>query len=114
MKLLFDHHLSRKLATRLADIFPESSHVALHGLDAADDLIIWTFARNNGYTIVTKDSDFNDVATLRGAPPKIIWLRIGNCTTTEAEQTLRGHAVVLHHFFTSPTDVLLEITRTTH
>lgn len=84
MTLLLDHHLSRKLVTRLADLFPQASHVALHGLDAADDLVIWTFARTHGYTIVTKDSDFNDVSTLRGAPPQIIWLRIGNSTTSRA------------------------------
>jgi predicted nuclease of predicted toxin-antitoxin system len=38
MKLLFDHHLSRKLVARVADLFPESSHVVLHGLDQASDL----------------------------------------------------------------------------
>jgi predicted nuclease of predicted toxin-antitoxin system len=75
MKLLFDHHLSRKLVARVADLF-ESSHVVLHGLDQASDLEVWTFARANGYTIVTKDNDFNDLSTLLGAPPKIIWLRI--------------------------------------
>lgn len=37
MKLLFDHHLSRKLVRRLEDRFPESSHVVYHGLDDADD-----------------------------------------------------------------------------
>ena len=30
MKLLFDHHLSRKLVTRLADQFPDASHVVFH------------------------------------------------------------------------------------
>jgi predicted nuclease of predicted toxin-antitoxin system len=113
MKLLFDHHLSRKLIDRLADIFPDASHVALHRLDAADDIRIWTFARDQDYTIVTKDSDFNDVSALRGAPPKIVWLRIGNCTTGEVEQTLRRHAVVIRDFIASPNDIILEITRYT-
>jgi hypothetical protein len=71
-----NHHLSRKLVARVADLFPESSHVVFHGLDQASDIDIWTFARANGYTIVTKDNDFNDLSTLLGAPPKIIWLRI--------------------------------------
>jgi predicted nuclease of predicted toxin-antitoxin system len=66
VKLLFDHHLSRKLVGRLADVFPASSHVAFHHLDQAEDSAIWNFARTHAYTIVTKDSDFNDLSTLRG------------------------------------------------
>ena len=54
MKLLFDHHLSRKLVARIADQFPASSHVVFHGLDQAKDADVWMFARANGYTIVTK------------------------------------------------------------
>lgn len=109
MKLLFDHHLSRKLVTRLADVFPGSSHVVFHGLDTADDIIIWTFARTNDYTIVTKDADFNDVTTLRGAPPKIVWLRIGNSTTTQVGQVLRAHAEIVRQFISTSTDTILEI-----
>lgn len=109
MKLLFDHHLSRKLVARLADQYPASSHVVFHGLDHADDVDIWTFARTNGYTIVTKDNDFNALSALRGIPPKIIWLRIGNSTTAHVEQVLRRHATLIATFITHPTDVILEI-----
>jgi predicted nuclease of predicted toxin-antitoxin system len=58
MKLLFDHHLSRKLVTRLQDCFPDASHVVLHGLEQADDMVIGSFARTHGFVIVTKDSGF--------------------------------------------------------
>lgn len=109
MRLLFDHHLSRKLVPRLSDRYPAASHVALHGLDRAEDSAIWGFARNNGYTIVTKDSDFNDMSTLRGAPPKIIWIRIGNCTTATIEQILRTHYAAIEHFVTHSTEHILEI-----
>jgi predicted nuclease of predicted toxin-antitoxin system len=109
MKLLFDHHLSRKLVMRLADLYPDASHVAFHKLDAADDIDIWHFARQHGFTIVTKDSDFNDVSTLRGAPPKIIWLRIGNSTTAQVEQVLRAHAMNIRAFVDNPDETILEI-----
>lgn len=109
MKLLFDHHLSRKLVARLTDRFAHTSHVVFHGLAQADDIVIWTFARTNGYTIVTKDNDFNDLSALRGAPPKIIWLRIGNSTTARVEQVLRIHAKLIETFINHPTDVILEI-----
>jgi predicted nuclease of predicted toxin-antitoxin system len=109
MKLLFDHHLSRKLVARLADCFPDASHIVFHSLETAHDIDIWQFARNNGYTIVTKDADFKDVSTLRGAPPKVIWLRIGNSTTKRVEEVLRLHANAIRMFINNPDDVILEI-----
>jgi predicted nuclease of predicted toxin-antitoxin system len=39
--------------------------------------------------LVTKDSDFSDLSVLRGFPPKVLWLRLGNCTTDDIERTLR-------------------------
>jgi predicted nuclease of predicted toxin-antitoxin system len=109
MTLLFDHHLSRKLVGRLVDRFPGSSHVVLHGLERADDVVIWSFARTNGFTIVTKDADFNDMSTLRGAPPKIIWIRIGNCTTATIEHFIRTYATEIEQFITQSPESLLEI-----
>ena len=109
MKLLFDHHLSRKLVGRLDDLFPASSHVVFHGLSNAEDDAIWRFAGQQDYTIVTKDSDFNDLSALRGAPPKVIWIRIGNCTTTEVEVLLRRHAPAIGQFLSNTSERLLEI-----
>ena len=109
MKLLFDHHLSRKLVARLEDLFPDTSHVAFHGLSDAEDRAIWAFAEREGYTIITKDSDFNDLSALRGAPPKVIWIRIGNCTTSEVANLLRSHASPIKHFLADPGERVLEI-----
>jgi predicted nuclease of predicted toxin-antitoxin system len=91
MKLLFDHNISPRLAARLADVFAGSSHVSYHGLDRATDVEVWEFARGNGYCLVTKDSDFQDLSLLRGFPPKVIWLRAGNCTMAAIEALLRQH-----------------------
>lgn len=91
MKLLLDHNLSFKLVAQLADLFPHISHVYTHGLDEVGDVVVWEFARREGYTLVTKDSDFNDLIPLRGFPPKVVWLRIGNCKTREVEALLRLH-----------------------
>jgi predicted nuclease of predicted toxin-antitoxin system len=109
MKLLFDHHLSRKLVGRLADLFPQSSHVVMHGLDRAEDVDIWQFARDEGYLIVTKDSDFNDVVMLRGVPPKIIWIRVGNCTTATVETIIRRNYPLIEVFYHDPQSAILEI-----
>jgi predicted nuclease of predicted toxin-antitoxin system len=74
MKLLFDQNLSPKLVTRLANLFPDSSHVHSVGLDCADDDTVWKHARLNGFAFVTKDEDYNNLSVLRGSPPKVIWL----------------------------------------
>ena len=58
MKLLFDHNLSPRLVNRLAELFPESTHVYLLGMDQVDDREIWNHAKNNDFTIVTRDSDY--------------------------------------------------------
>ena len=91
MKLLLDHNLSPRLIGRMTDVFVGSSHVTFHALDKANDVEVWQFARDNGFTLVTKDSDFYDLSLLRGFPPKVVWLRIGNCTTTAIEVLLRDH-----------------------
>jgi predicted nuclease of predicted toxin-antitoxin system len=91
MKLLFDHNLSPRLVSRLADIFPESNHVDNLGLAQVDDSEIWVYAQNNDFAIATKDSDYNELLMLRGFPPKIIWIRRGNCSTSEIEAMLRTH-----------------------
>lgn len=78
MKLLLDENLSRRVVPFLQDHFPGTSQVALLGLENADDRIIWNYARDNDFVIVTKDSDFFEMASLFGQPPPIIWLKIGN------------------------------------
>ena len=96
MRLLFDENLSPHLVRRLTDIYPGAIHVSTVGLETANDLAVWAFANSNHLTIVTKDADFGDLGHARGFPPKVIWLRLGNCTTREIEHSLRrSHPVVL-------------------
>jgi predicted nuclease of predicted toxin-antitoxin system len=84
--------LSFKLCERLSDIFPASVQARTIGLDRADDLLLWDYARNGGFTLVSLDADFAELSILRGAPPKVIWLRCGNQPTDYVEQLLRQHA----------------------
>ncbi|MEZ2232590.1 DUF5615 family PIN-like protein [Microcoleus sp.] len=99
MKLLFDHNLSPRLVNRLADIFPNSNHVDNLGLAQVDDSDVWLYAENNDFAIATKDSDYNELLMLRGFPPKIIWLRRGNCSTSEIEAILRRHITDIQTLF---------------
>ena len=87
--LLFDQNISPRLVTLLADLYPESVHVSTIGLGNALDIEIWEYARDNNYMIVTKDADFSELGVVRGFPPKVIWIRRGNCSTREIESILR-------------------------
>ena len=91
MKLLFDHNLSPRLVNRLADVYPDSQHIFLLGLEQAEDRVVWEYARQYEFVLVTRDSDFNELSVLRGFPPKVIWIRRGNCATHEIEEILRVH-----------------------
>lgn len=91
MKLLFDQNLSPRLVNRLADLYPDSQHVSFIGLDQADDRAVWEYANQNDFTVVTRDSDFSDLSILRGFPPKVVWIRRGNCSTNQIEEILRSH-----------------------
>lgn len=90
MRLLFDQNLSPRLVEALSDLYPGSSHVSTLGLDRASDKEIFVRARDEGYAIVTKDADFSDLSQSEGSPPKVIRLRLGNCTTSEIEAMLRS------------------------
>jgi predicted nuclease of predicted toxin-antitoxin system len=108
-RLLFDNNISHRILPKISDLFPDSAHVMLESLDEASDLDVWKFARDNALTIVTKDSDFNDLVAFRGTPPRVIWLRLGNCRVVDIEQTLRSNSTVIRDFFDDPDGGILEI-----
>jgi predicted nuclease of predicted toxin-antitoxin system len=82
----------RKLINRLADVFPESSHVVFHGLSENTDTEIWEFAKAHDFCIVTQDADFAERSRLYGSPPKVAGLRCGNTSTGEVESLIRSGA----------------------
>lgn len=109
MKLLLDQNLSPRLCDRLRDVWTEVVHVRAVGLAAADDSAVWAYARRHGFTIVSKDGDFSGRSFLFGAPPKVIWLVLGNCSTSEIERRLRGHRQEIETFIAEPDTTLLVI-----
>ncbi len=109
MKLLLDHNISHKLVVRLADVFPGSTQTRLLNFGRTNDPQLWLFAKTHGYVFVTKDSDVAELAILRGAPPKIIWLRIGNCKTAVVERVLRANVRAIADFVEDPEQIVLEL-----
>jgi predicted nuclease of predicted toxin-antitoxin system len=98
MKLLFDENLPPRLVPLLADIYPASVHVRDVGLKNVPDEMVWQYAQANGLIIVSKDSDFHHRSLLFGFPPKVIWIRRGNCSVQEIEAILRDHQAEIEEF----------------
>ena len=98
MRFLFDQNLSPKLVLLLADLFPNSVHVRDLGLEAADDQSVWDYAGSQGFVIVSKDSDMHQRSFLFGAPPKVVWVRLGNCSTSDVADLLRLHVHTIEEF----------------
>ena len=109
MKLLFDQNLSFRLCDLIADLFPASNHVGLLGLSEADDRNVWDHAKARGFTIVSQDVDFAEMAAVLGSPPKVIWLRAGNQSTAAISTLLRRHAELIVAFGNDDGATCLEI-----
>jgi len=107
VRLLFDQNLSRHLVDRLRTEYPESLHVISVGLDAVDDREIWDYAGEHDLVIVSKDSDYRQLAFVLGPPPKAIWLRVGNDGTEAIGRLLAESVEMVERFGASPDEALL-------
>ncbi|HEX7049054.1 MAG TPA: DUF5615 family PIN-like protein [Longimicrobiales bacterium] len=109
MKLLFDENLAARLVRDLADVYPESAHVAALGLGGTPDRAIWTRAARDGFVLVTKDEDFHRLSVLLGPPPKVVWIRLGNCATEDVVRLLRFRADEIKAFAEHEDAAFLEL-----
>jgi predicted nuclease of predicted toxin-antitoxin system len=109
VKLLFDENLSPRLVRLLNDVYPGCTHIHLLGMDQAEDAEIWRFAAAEGYTIVTKDADFDQRSFAYGHPPKVIWIRLGNCSVADSANLLRERFILVQHFHEDPEAALLHL-----
>jgi predicted nuclease of predicted toxin-antitoxin system len=98
LRLLLYQNLSRKLLAAIEGPFPASAHILPLGLSKSTDSDIWYYARHQGYTLVTKNTDMVDLCILRGAPPKVLWLRVGNCSTSVVRDVLLGNTQRIERF----------------
>ena len=107
MKLLLDENLSDRIISRIIDLYPDSAHVKTLELTNTDDSIIWNYAKDNNYVIVSKDSDFYQRSILYGHPPKFIYLRIGNIPTSKIINILRDNFPIISEFGNSEMESIL-------
>ena len=97
-RLLLDENLSERLLQPLTETFPGSDHVRSLSGSGVSDSSAWEIARSAGWVLVTRDEDFVGMSVLRGAPPKIVWLNIGNSRNAVIAALLKSHAADIVHF----------------
>ena len=102
MKLLFDQNISYRIISKLSTTYSDVFAIKELHLENSKDIEIWNYSKTNDFTLVTFDSDFFDLATLYGHPPKIVWLRLGNISTGELTMYLENKYSIIKEFIESP------------
>jgi predicted nuclease of predicted toxin-antitoxin system len=102
VNFLIDQNLSARIIPATADQFPNSIRVADVGLARATDELVWQYARDQGFAILTKDADFHQMSFLYGHPPKVVWLRVGNASTDTIIALVRARALAIRSFDNDP------------
>jgi predicted nuclease of predicted toxin-antitoxin system len=110
VKLLFDQNLSWRLSVVFFDRYPGSVHVRDIGLATADDAAVWEYARSHDLTIVTKDADFHQRSFVLGSPPRVVWIRRGNCSTDAIIDLLNDRRDTIDSFARNPEAAFLVLT----
>ena len=107
MKLLFDENPSRRLVQLLHADYPGSEHVLASGRGSPLDVDLFRLAAAGNFVLVTQDKDFQELSALHGAPPKVVWLRLGNSSTAAVAALLQTSRPVLIEFVADPAKALL-------
>jgi predicted nuclease of predicted toxin-antitoxin system len=107
VKLLLDYNLSPQLVALIADLCPGSAHIRSAGFAGeTPDEVIWQYARENGFALLTCNYDFLDFTRRYGSPPQLIHLEEMNYPTRVAAGLLRAHALAISVFEKSNGGVL--------
>jgi predicted nuclease of predicted toxin-antitoxin system len=104
VKFLLDQNLSPRLCDELRDVL---SLVHVRDVPTAEDALVWRYASEQDLILITKDADFNNLAFLFGPPPKVMWIRLGNCSTRGIEALLRDRRSELLAFESDPKAAVL-------
>jgi predicted nuclease of predicted toxin-antitoxin system len=107
--LIFDNNLPVSLCRVLAASFPGCTHVLAIGLDALSDHHIWEHAKERGLVIVSRDGDYEHISALRGMPPKVVRLAVGNQSAKSFAELLIRMTARIQAFIANEYDAMLII-----
>ena len=106
--ILVDNNLSYRVAKEIDYFFEGSKHVVNFNMDEhTEDIEIWKFAKEKGYTILTKDNDFETMSRFYGCPPKVVYLTCGNKTTSQVISILERSKNTIRLFLDNDENCLL-------
>ena len=109
MNLLLDQNISFRVVQLISSAFENVKQVKQIGLTDALDVQIWDYAFKHGYSIITFDSDFIELSNLKGFPPKIIWLRLGNSSNLKIANKVLSKSAEIAEFLLRTDLAFLEI-----
>ncbi len=109
MPLLFDQNISFRIVKEVLPIFPGSKQLREAGLEGKQDREIWKWAKSNGFSIATFDSDFVDLSLMYGYPPKVIWLRLGNSSTSRIAKEFLEKEYEIKDFLKNENEGILKV-----
>jgi predicted nuclease of predicted toxin-antitoxin system len=69
--------------------------------------VIWEYAKQHGYSLLSADRDFVELANRLGAPPKLVYLAKMAYRTREAAELIQRNAVRIAEFDKSGEAVLV-------
>ncbi len=108
-QFILDNNLSVNLINQISELSTEISHVSIVALERSSDMEIWQYAKQNGYTIITKDSDFKTLSNLFDCPPKVIRVNCGNQTNTYMRDMLLSKSNTIFRFMEKIDECYLEL-----
>lgn len=109
MKILLDENISLRIEKYLNIDLDKIIHVANISNSRLNDYEIWNYAKLNDCIILTHDSDFVDLVTLRGFHPKIIWLRTGDIGKLDLATIINENMYKITSFYDDKELGILEI-----
>jgi predicted nuclease of predicted toxin-antitoxin system len=110
VKLLLDENLSWRMIKQLTPFFAEVVPVSESKIiQPADDISIWNYAKKNGFTIISKDDDFEKIVLLRKAPPKLVYLKTYNLDTKKLVDLILENKDKIIEFVNSNENDIFEI-----
>ncbi len=111
MKVLIDQNISFRLVERLQNALSvDFIHLKSVNLADAPDIPIYLYAQNENFdAIMTMDNDFINIQSMLGTPPKLIWLRVGNCSTAALSLIINHKLLQIHAFLQEKDNDILEI-----
>lgn len=90
MKLIIDAQISPAIAAWINRTFDDIQAISARSVELqfAKDSVIYSYAKENGYVIMSKDDDFLNQLEKFGSPPALIWITSGNTSNARMREIL--------------------------